>query len=251
MRRTLAVVVTVVATLSLLGAGGPPAGSSTLQAGGPPPVRSIDVKALKPPIVKDLIPYTRKRRQEMAAYSKRHYGRWAWRLTNPKVIVEHYTDGTSYKSAWYTFAANSVHNGELPGVCSQFIIDTDGTIYQLVPLYVRCRHAVGMNYTSIGIEHVGTSDRAVLDDTAEMRASLRLTLWLMAKYGINIGNVNGHNETIYSSYRKELNPSWQCLVHADFPHWAMNEYRTRLADLASRKSVPVGAGPHWVNNYNC
>ena len=248
MRRTLAI---LMVTLSLWGAGTPWTGSASPAVAVVRAVRSIDVKALKPPIVKDFIPYGRKRRQEMGAYSKRHYGRWAWRLRHPHVIVEHYTDGTSYKSAWNTFAANSVHNGELPGVCSQFIIDTDGTIYQLVPLYVRCRHAVGMNYTSIGIEHVGTSDRMVLDDTAQMHASLRLTLWLMAKYGINIGNVNGHNETLYSSYRKELYPSWQCLVHADFPHWAMKEYRTRLADLASRKSVPVGAGPHWVNNYNC
>jgi N-acetyl-anhydromuramyl-L-alanine amidase AmpD len=108
-----------------------------------------------------------------------------------------------------------------------------------------------MNYTSIGIEHVGTSDQMVLGDAAQMHSSLRLTLWLMAKFHINIGNVVGHNETLYSPYRLELYPSWQCLVHADFPHWAMRKYRTRLRDLASKRAVPVGKGPVWTNKYGC
>ena len=45
--------------------------------------------------------------------------------------------------------------GQLPGTCAHFVIDRDGTIYQLVPLGIMCRHTVGLNYTAIGIEHVG------------------------------------------------------------------------------------------------
>ena len=86
---------------------------------------------------------------------------------DPHVIVEHYTDGTTFSGAWATFAANSVHLGELPGVCAHFVIDTDGTIYQLVNLHVRCRHAIGMNWTAIGIEHVGTSDQQILSNPAD------------------------------------------------------------------------------------
>ena len=67
---------------------------------------------------------------------------------------------------------------ELPGTCAHFVIDTDGTIYQLVPLDTICRHTVGLNYTAIGIEHVGTSDGEMLGNAAQMRASLRLTAWL-------------------------------------------------------------------------
>ena len=37
------------------------------------------------------------------------------------------------------------------------MIDTDGTIYQLVRTDTICRHTVGLNWTAIGIEHVGTS----------------------------------------------------------------------------------------------
>ncbi len=101
------------------------------------------------------------------------------------MIVEHYTDGTTWQGAWNWFASNTRHNGERPGTCSHYLIDTDGTIRQLVRLNVRCRHAVGMNHTAIGIEHVGTSDRMVLNNDRQMRASLRLTRWLMARFAIS------------------------------------------------------------------
>jgi N-acetyl-anhydromuramyl-L-alanine amidase AmpD len=189
-----------------------------------------------------------KPRHQMAGYSKRHYGRRTWHLRDPKVIIEHYTDGLSWSSAWQTFASNTKHNGEYPGVCAHFIIDRDGTIYHLVDLRIRCRHAVGMNWTAIGIEHVGTSDRMVLGDRRQMRSGIRLTLWLMQRYGINIGNVIGHAETLQSPYHHELYPSWRCLTHADFPHWAMHRYRRRIRRLASQRDMAVGKGPVWVDN---
>ena len=67
-----------------------------------------------------------------------------------------------------------------------------------------CRHTVGLNYTAIGIEHVGTSDAEILGDPAQLAASLRLTLWLMRRYHIPLGDVIGHNESLTSPYHKEL-----------------------------------------------
>jgi len=240
-------VVVAVAVLSIVAgaAGAPPAQAVAIDSA------TVILGAPKPPIVWKRIPFGDRRKAEMAGYSKRHYGWRTWHLRDPKVIVQHYTDGTSFSSAWNTFAANSPHNGELPGTCAHFIVDRDGTIYQLVPLWIRCRHAVGMNYTAIGIEHVGTSDAMVLGDRAQMRSSLRLTLWLMTKFHINIGNVIGHRESLMSPYRLELYPSWRCLVHADFPHPAMRKYRHRLRDLAARRGVAVGKGPVWENVYHC
>ena len=49
------------------------------------------------------------------------------------------------------------------------MIDRDGTIYQLVPLDTICRHTVGLNWTAIGIEHVGTSDAEILAQPAPAR----------------------------------------------------------------------------------
>ncbi len=240
MRRAL---VAAVAALTIVG--GAPAGSHAAPA--PMEVRATGT-IRKPPIKWKPIPFGAKRKAEMAAYSKRHYGRRTWHLRHPKVIVEHYTDGTTFSGAWNTFAANSRHNGELPGTCAHFIVDRDGSIYQLVPLGVRCRHAIGMNWTAFGIEHVGTSDKMVLGDHAQMRSSLRLTLWLMHTYGITIGNVIGHAETLQSPYHHELYPSWRCMTHADFPHWAMHQYRRRLRALATKRGIAVGPPPAWVNS---
>ena len=98
-------------------------------------------------------------------------------------------------SAYNTFAADvpdpELH--QLPGTCAHFIVDRDGTIYQLVRLDIMCRHTVGLNYVAIGIEHVGTSDREILHDKAQMRSSLELTAWLAVRFHIRIRNVIGHN----------------------------------------------------------
>src|SRR5262249_10098159 len=106
----------------------------------------------RPPIVWKPIPFGAQRKAETAAYARRHYGVATWRLTHPHVIVEHYTAGPSFASAFNTFAADvpdsELH--ELPGTCAHFVVDTDGTIYQLVPLGVICRHTVGLNDTAIG-----------------------------------------------------------------------------------------------------
>jgi hypothetical protein len=237
-------VAAAVATLSLIAGGSPPALGAVVE----PSPQVVQVKAIRPDIVWAPIPYGDTRKRQMARYSARHYGERTWRLEGPEVIVQHYTVGTTWEGAWNLFAANTEHNGESPGTCAHFLIHSDGTIRQLVPLWVRCRHAVGMNHTSIGIEHVGTSDRMVLDDRDQMRASLRLTAWLMARYGIEIGNVIGHRESLGSPYRLELNPDWWCLVHADFPRSAMKEYRTRLRDVLDRWGVPTGRGPVWVDS---
>ncbi len=210
----------------------------------------VDPSSLQPPIVWKKIPFGAKRKQQMAAYSKRHYGERTWELTDPRVIVEHYTDGPSFSSAWNTFAANSRHLGEMPGVCSHFIVDTDGTIYQLVNMAIRCRHAIGMNWTAIGIEMVGTSEAQILHRRAQLRAALELTLWLLARFGIEVRNVIGHAEILMSPYHHELYPSWRCLTHSDWQHQYMRIFRRKLKRMATRAGVPIGPRPQWVDP-NC
>ena len=209
---------------------------------------SPDPATIHPEIVWKKIPFGAQRKRQMAAYSRRHYGEREWRLLDPQVIVEHYTAGTSFDPAWNHFASNGTHLGEKPGVCAHFIIDTDGTIYQLVNLGIRCRHAIGMNWTAIGIEHVGTNARGILDNRRMMRASLRLTSWLMLKYGINVGNVIGHAEILRSPYHHERYKDWRCSTHADWNRAEMRIFRRRLKHVANRLGVPLGAGPQWVES---
>jgi beta-N-acetylhexosaminidase len=194
----------------------------------------------QPPVVVRLIPFGPTRRAEMVAYARRHYGLSTWRLVHPHVIVEHYTASDSFSSTWNAFASNAPDLGELPGDCAHFVIDRDGTIYRLVRLDMMCRHTVGLNWTAIGIEHVGTSDGQILSDPRQLAASLRLTLWLMSTYGIQLRNVIGHNESLTSPYHHELVQSWRCQTHADWNHADMQVYRADLARLARRDRVPLG-----------
>ena len=131
----------------------------------------------------------------MAAYARRHYGIDSFRL-RPRVIVQHFTAGDSFQSAFNTFAPNrpdqELH--ELPGVCAHYVIDKSGRIYQLCSTRIMCRHTVGLNYTAIGIEHVGRSDGQVMGNSRQRRASLRLTRLLQGQYRIRTRNVIGHNE---------------------------------------------------------
>ena len=67
----------------------------------------------------------------MAAYAQRHYGIDSSKLAQPHVVVEHWTAGSSFSSAYNTFARDTrdVELHELPGVCSHFVIDHDGATY--------------------------------------------------------------------------------------------------------------------------
>ena len=187
----------------------------------------------KPAIVSKPIPFGSQRRIEMRAYSNRHYGIDTWRLVRPHVIVEHYTASDSFSSAYSTFAGDvpDAELHELPGVCAHFVIDRDGTIYQLVSLTTMCRHTVGLNYTAIGIEHVGTSDAAILGNPRQLRSSLALTLWLMARYHVALGDVIGHNESLLSPYHRERVARLRNQTHGDMRRASMRVYRRKLGRL--------------------
>jgi N-acetylmuramoyl-L-alanine amidase len=192
-----------------------------------------------PPVVRKPIPYGPERKADMRAYARRHYGIDDHRLRDPKVIVQHYTVTTTFPPVYNTFAPNrpDVELGELPGVCSHYVIDRDGTIYQLVSTRIMCRHTVGLNYTSIGIEHVGTSDAQVLGNSRQMAASLRLTRMLQGRHGIVTRNVIGHNENRSSPYHRERVERLRSQTHGDFPKPVMDEYRRRLERLPEAASL--------------
>ena len=186
--------------------------------------------AHRPHIVAKPIAFPARRKAEMQAYAKRHYALATWQLRNPKVIVEHITVSSTFSSAFSTFDADvpdsELH--ELPGTCAHFVIDTDGTIYQLVPLGIMCRHTVGLNYTAIGIEHVGTSDAAVLGNRRVLRSSLALTRWLRCTNGIAVKNVIGHSESLSSPYHMERVKRLRTQTHGDMRRASMKVYRSKL-----------------------
>ena len=191
--------------------------------------------AFSPPAIHQWrIPFPQQRQNEMRAYARRHYGINSYTLSNPKVIVEHVAVAASAAATRNVFvpdrADSELH--ELPGVCSHFVVDRDGTIYQLVSLKIMCRHTVGLNYTAIGIEHAGFKDGDVLGDRRQLNASLRLTAWLRCRYGIRLSNVIGHNESLSSPYHRERVARLRNQTHADMQHASMQVYRRKLRALS-------------------
>ena len=185
------------------------------------------------------IPYGAERRADMADYAERHYGIHDFRLREPKVIVEHYTVTSSFAPVFDYFSRNEPDPElrELPGVCSHYVIDRDGTIYRLVPTSIMCRHTVGLNYTAIGIEHVGQSNAQVMGNRAQLAASLRLTRALQGRFGIATRNVIGHNENRESPFHRERVVRLRTQTHADFPRAVMDGYRRRLERLPAPASL--------------
>ncbi len=220
------VVIAMVAIAAVIGAG------ASAGAGAAAPT-ATDAAAAKPPIHKMLIPYPKKRKREMAAYSKHHYGQYKWRLNNPQLIVEHYAAAGSIGAIFSTFRTDQpdVEFHELPNVCSHFAVAASGAVYKFVPPTIRCRHVVGLNYTAIGIEHVGFSDQDILNRPGQLNGSLQFTQWLRCRFGIPVNQVIGHNESLSSPFYKELDPRFRGQTHQDWNRADMNIYRADLTKL--------------------
>jgi N-acetylmuramoyl-L-alanine amidase len=204
-------------------------------AGVASPRVASEAAVAKPEIHKMLIPYPKHRKREMAAYSKRHYGRYKWRLVDPKLIVIHYAEAGSISAIFNTFRPDNPDPEfhELPNVCSHYAVSAGGGIYKFVPPTIRCRHVVGLNHVAIGIEHVGFSDQDILGRPAQLNGSLRFVQWLRCRFGIPVDGVIGHNESLSSPYYKELDPRFKGRTHGDWTHADMQTYRGDLAELGA------------------
>jgi beta-N-acetylhexosaminidase len=192
--------------------------------------RAARSSAAAPRIRQWQIPFGSERKRDMRRYSRRHYGIDDYRLTDPRVIVLHLSVTGTARAVFNTFAPNhpdpELH--ELPNVCSHYVVAKNGFVFQLVSLRLMCRHTVGLNYTSIGIEHVGYSEAGVFASRRQLRASLALVAWLRDRYGIRTRNVIGHNESLSSPYHHERVRRLQRQTHADFPRRFARRYRALL-----------------------
>jgi N-acetylmuramoyl-L-alanine amidase len=114
---------------------------------------------------------------------------------------------------------------------AQRLLAPAGKIFRLVNLRTRCRHTVGRNWTSIGIEHAGYGDEDLLGDRRQLRASLRLTQYLRCRFEIGVRNVIGHAESLSSPFHYERVPSLRTQTHGDMQASSMQVYRQKLRGL--------------------
>jgi hypothetical protein len=154
-----------------------------------------------PPIVDAPMAWSAERERLTLAYRRQHSDPDAADLViDPRVIVLHYTAGGSAAGTRRYFdnvrieavrkqlaAAGAVN------VSAHFIVDRDGTIYQLQPPTRFARHCIGLNHLAIGIENVGDEAAYPLTD-AQVAADAALVRMLARRYRIT--HLLGHQEVM-------------------------------------------------------
>lgn len=68
----------------------------------------------------------------------------------------------------------------------------------------------------------------MINNRAQLRASLRLTAWLRCHHGIQLSNAIGHAESLSSPYHHEGVQQLKRQTHEDFQPATMERYRGRL-----------------------
>lgn len=119
----------------------------------------------------------------------------------PKIILLHWTAELDFDKSFKRLEPEKllsdrkdIIKASALNVSSQFLIDRDGTIYQLMPENWMARHVIGLNYSSIGIENVGGKGNKIDDLTpAQRQANIDLVFYLKAKYP-SIEYLIGHHE---------------------------------------------------------
>lgn len=108
----------------------------------------------------------------------------------PKIIVLHWTEIPTFEKTFEAFNPSllpnhrsSIKSASSLNVSSQFIVDQDGSIYQLMPDNYMARHVIGLNHCAIGIENVGGTEDLPLT-RAQVKSNAYLVEYLKEKYDI-------------------------------------------------------------------
>lgn len=154
-----------------------------------------------PRIVDAPMKWSAERAELTLEYRRQHSDPDAADLTiTPHVIVLHYTAGDSAAATRTYFDNVRIEAGRKDlaragavNVSSHFLVDRDGTIYQLQPETRFARHCIGLNHVAIGIENVGDGDKHPLTD-AQVAADAALVRDLAGRYPIT--HLLGHSEVM-------------------------------------------------------
>ena len=155
------------------------------------------------------INYSKERTALSIEYLKNRHGiTQSTPIINPIMVILHFTDGGSIKSIQNYFNSPTIEDSRqinkrvsALNVGSQFLIDRDGKIYQLMPDNYLARHAIGLNYCAIGVENIGSDKNPLTEE--QVVANAGLVRYLAKKYKIEY--LIGHSE--YTQFRNT--PLWK------------------------------------------
>lgn len=148
------------------------------------PQQFLSWQYLKPQFIRWHLDYKRWE-SDYLSYFKKTYGQKSLTF-KPTMIVMHYT---VVPTAEQTFAVLQRRQ-----VSVHLMIDTDGTIYELMPLNRRCNGAYGVNHKALSIEMVARTEGDLLSRPYQIFQSFCAVRYLMAKYNIPLNKIVGHYE---------------------------------------------------------
>ncbi len=160
---------------------------------------------------------------------------------DPKMIVLHWTVIPTFEKSFAAFDPVSLPNWRPDiknvsglNVSSQFMIDRDGTIYQLMPETTMARHVIGLNHCAIGVENVGGTDDLPLTK-AQLKSNVWLVRYLKDKYDIDY--LIGHYEyTLFENHPLWLEQDEGYRTKKTDPGTVfMNDVRKAVKDLNFKK----------------
>ena len=142
---------------------------------------STSLRTVTAPVIIDRpVRLTEYRKQLTREYAFRHYGEEFTEIV-PQAVIVHWTESPEADGVYEYFYKEARADGTL-NVCSQFLVDRDGTIFRLTPETMLDRHAIGYNWCAIGIENVGGTDRKEDLTPAQLQANVLLIRYLREKY---------------------------------------------------------------------
>ena len=126
----------------------------------------------------------------------------------PQMVVLHWTAIPTLEGSFQAFyptrlpaARGDISSGGALNVSAHYLVDRDGTIYQLMPDTLMARHTIGLNHCAIGVENVGGTPETPLT-TEQLKANAWLVRNLAGRYPIRY--LIGHYE--YTAF--EGHPLW-------------------------------------------
>lgn len=199
---------------------------------------SNDFKIIQKPII-----YNLEREKLSIEYLKDHHGLIQKKpLITPKIIVLHYTAGGTVTSNFNYFNKTQIENSRtynkkqsLLNVSAHYLVDRDGTIYQIIPDTLFARHTIGLNYCAIGVENIGSKTQPLTEK--QVKANVYLIRKLSKEHPIEY--VIGHYE--YGKFRKsklwkELDPNY-FTGKEDPGKDFMNKVRELITDLNLKNEI--------------
>ena len=162
---------------------------------------AVDAPAAMLTVIDAPIAWSPERARLTLAYRRRHSDPAAHDLViAPRVIVLHYTGGGSATATRGYFdqprieaSRDQLARAGAVNVSAHYLVDRDGTIYQLQEPTRYARHCIGLNHLAVGIENVGDGKRWPLTD-AQVEANVALVRALARAHRIT--HLLGHHEVM-------------------------------------------------------